>query len=160
MSAASSVIQPSRYEDSPELLVAGVNRTYTMENRGGIPQQWDEFAPRLGTIPGQVGRNAYGVCWNFTPDFGFDYLTGIEIYGNELPPDFTTVSLPAGRYAVFTHDGPISTFPKTISAIWSDWAPTVTDIAHGSPCFERYTAEFDPATGRGTEVWVPLISPA
>ena len=68
-----------RFEERGELLIAGFNQSYTFESRDGIPAQWDRFAPNIGTVPEHTGHVAYGVCWNYQPGRGFDYLTGVEV---------------------------------------------------------------------------------
>lgn len=146
------------FVDAPERLISGRSQTYTRENRSEIPQQWRLFVPHIGTIPGQVGRTTYGVCWKSKSDGGFDYLTGVELNAaEELPKDFTCVRLPAGRYAVFTHDKHVSEIPVTVDAIWREWAPDCGLEIATTPWFERYTEAFDPQTGSGgIEIWVPL----
>ena len=143
-----------KLEKIPERVVAGHSQSYTPETRMGIPAQWTRFSSHLGKVPGQIGQMAYGVCSNFQPPCNFDYLTATAT----LPDGFTKITLPARRYVVFRHGGHVSELPKTIDAIWSNWAPECgLKIANAAPCFERYTPEFDPHTGRGgMELWVPL----
>jgi predicted transcriptional regulator YdeE len=149
---------PLRFENSREIVVAGLNHSYDAQSRRNIPQQWDRFAPHIGKVPGQTGAPTYGVCWNVKATDKFDYLAGVEVAPTtKLPPDFTRLSLPAGRYAVLTHEGHVSSLPQSIDKIWSQWAPdSGLKIAKG-PCFERYTDKFDPKSGTGAvEIWVPL----
>lgn len=151
-------LDPPRFENCRELLIAGPNATYTFESRGNIPAQWHSFAQHLGKIPGQVGKDAYGVCWNYKPGQGFDYLTGVEV-GNTagLPAGFSHVRLPAARYAVFAHQKHVSLIPQTIEAIWQKWLPNSGHEVTGAPSFERYTPEFNPQSGMGgTEIWLPI----
>jgi AraC family transcriptional regulator len=147
-----------RFETGQPLHIAGLNETYSFDTRGNIPSQWERFAPRIGSVPGQVGAVAYGVCWNYRPETGFDYLAGVEVQDADgLPPEYTRIDVPAGRYAVFTHSDHVSTLPKTIDTIWSQWVPDSGLKIAPTPSFERYTEEFDPGTGRGgMEVWVPI----
>jgi predicted transcriptional regulator YdeE len=153
-------IDPPRIERIPERLIAGVNESYTPQTRQNIPAQWCRFAPQIGSVPGEVAGNSYGVCWNTNPECGFDYLTGVEVTSAErLPEGFQTVAIPAGRYLVFTHSKHVSKLAEAIDAIWSKWLPNSQYQTAESPCFERYTAEFDPNAGTGgMEVWVPLKS--
>lgn len=147
-----------QYLDQGELHIAGLNATYTNESRVNIPAQWQRFGPHLGS-PLQIGHNSYGVCWNVKPGCGFDYLTGIEVADNAaLPQNFVSLKIPAQRYAVFTHTGPVATLPQTIDAIWTKWAPDAGLPIASSPCFERYTEAFDPVAGKGMEIWIPLGS--
>ena len=147
-----------RFEKVGELLIAGYNETYTFETRVNIPTQWQRFAPLINTVPTQIGKASYGVCWNFKPGHGFDYLTGVQVAEtSKLPADFTQVRIPEQRYAVFIHHKHYSAIPNTIEAIWNKWLPHSGYTAADSPSFERYTEEYDPKTGTGgTEIWVPL----
>jgi AraC family transcriptional regulator len=147
------------FQHGPDLLLAGLNVSYGKDTRAKIPQQWERLAPHLGKVPGQVGQDAYGVCHAAGPDGRFEYLAGVAVSSpDRLPEGFTTVKVDARRYAVFTHPGHVSTLPATIDTIWTKWAPDCgLAVAHGAPCFERYTPEFDPGTGLGgMEVWIPL----
>lgn len=146
------------FQRSGELVIAGLNRSYTMESRVGIPQQWEQFVPQAAGIPAKPGADFYGVCWNNKPNCAFDYLTGVEVAsGAKLPGGFTTVTVPAGRYAVFAHTAHVSALPKTIDVIWSKWVPECGLAVAEAPCFERYTSEFNSRTGLGgMEIWIPL----
>jgi len=151
-------LEMPKFVDSPKLLIAGLNETYTFEARDGIPKQWLKFAPQIGKVPGQKGTSSYGVCWNFKPGTGFDYLSGVEVAdASKLPKDFTQVRLDAQRYAVFPHLEHFTKIPETIDGIWKKWLPDSGLKAAEAPCFERYTEEFNPQTGKGgTEIWVPI----
>lgn len=149
-----------RFEDGQELLIAGLNGSYTFETRNQIPAQWEKLCPLMGNIPGQVGQMSYGVSWNCVTAVSFDYLCGVEVSGQEpLPADLTQLRIPAARYAVFVHPHHVSKLTETIDAIWRKWLPDSGLQASDGSCFERYTAEFDPQTGMGgMEIWVPLKS--
>lgn len=156
--AKSIGLETPRFENGREFNVAGFNEKYTGDTRMNIPKQWDRFAPQLGKVPGQVDQTAYGVCWNFTPNCGFDYLTGVEVAGStKLPAEFKTIKLMPHRYIVFTHKGHISSLPNTLTTIHKQWEPDCGLKLAQAPMFERYTDKFDPKTGTGeVEIWVPL----
>lgn len=147
-----------RFEDHSELLIAGLNETYTFETRIRIPAQWEKFVPRIGKVPGQIGTNSYGVCWNYKPNCGFDYLSGVEVQSeSDLPAGFTHVRIPAQRYAIFTHKQHVSTIAATIDSVWTKWLPESGFQPAESPAFERYSVAFNPQTGMGgMELWIPL----
>ncbi|MCA9052760.1 MAG: GyrI-like domain-containing protein [Planctomycetaceae bacterium] len=142
--------------------VAGTLRRYTCETRVQIPQQWEQFVPISGSIAGRVGTDHFGVCCRATSDGAFDYITGVQVAADAATPvQLQTVDLPQGRYAVFPHTRHVSAIPETIDAIWSKWAPDCgLKLDHTAPCFERYTSDFDDATGLGgMEIWIPLMTP-
>ena len=158
MRAQSLGLGAPRFENGREMLIAGLNASYTLATRGEIPAQWERFAPAIGKVTGQIGENAYGVCWNSQPECAFDYLAGVEVSQvTGLPSDFTHVKLAARRYAVFTHSKHVSKVVDTLDAIWSKWLPESGFKPSAAPCFERYTSEFNPETGfGGTEIWIPI----
>lgn len=158
-------LEPPRFEDGKPLLIAGLRKTYTPAAMRGIPMQWQAFASHIGKIPGQVGRTTYGICWQGANSADIEYLSGVEVSTFAgIADDFTVVSLPAAKYAVFPHRAHVSKLYETCDAI-SRWLP---DSGHQSAAatdaetpafFERYSEEFDPRTGMGgLEVWVPLQS--
>lgn len=146
-----------RFERGKEMLVAGLNESYTFETRVKIPMQWERFVPHLGKVPGQVGSHSYGVCWNVTAS-GFQYLSGVEVKeGSKVPAAFVSVSLAAREYVVFTHAEHVSAIGATIDKIWNQWVPQSGLKIAQAPCFERYTEEFNPHTGMGgMEIWLPV----
>lgn len=88
-------LEPPRYENARAYLIAGLTARYSQQSKAGIPAQWQRFLPHLGRVPGQVGKVAYGVCYN-TDDTGqFDYLCGVEV------ADFAR--LPAGLALSLIH---------------------------------------------------------
>lgn len=148
------------FQDRSSVTIAGINQSYSMATRAAIPQQWERFVPLMNSIPGKVGSTSYGVCWQTKPNCDFDYLTGVEVANTGKPfPEFTSVTLDAGRYAVFSHTDHVSAIPKTIDTIWSKWVPDCGLSIAKSPCFECYTSDFNPHTGTGgIEIWIPLQS--
>jgi predicted transcriptional regulator YdeE len=147
-----------RFEASREMSIAGINESYDAESRVKIPAQWERFAPQIGKVPGQVGKDSYGVCWNCRPGCVFDYLTGVEVADtSKVSSGFTSVKVPARRHAVLAYEGNVSNLPQAIEKIWSEWVPESGLKIADAPCFERYTEEFNPKTGSGgIEIWIPL----
>jgi AraC family transcriptional regulator len=147
-----------RFEAGKTRVIAGLNESYTFENRVNIPRQWDRFVPHIGKVPGQIGQISYGVCWNFSPGKGFDYLSGVEVEeGSKLPAELKTLPLAAREYAVFTHSDHVSTIGNTIDKIWNTWVPQAGLKVATAPWFERYTEAFNAQTGTGgMEIWIPL----
>ena len=156
-------LEPPCLENGRALLIAGLQSHYTAETMKDLPAQWQRFAPHIGKIRGQMGRATYGICWQPREGSGIEYLTGVEVSGFVgLPGEFTVASIPAQRYAVFSHRGHVSKLYETCDAI-SRWLPESgyqhSDEAETPAFFERYTEEFNPQTGiGGMEVWVPLKS--
>jgi AraC family transcriptional regulator len=51
-------------------------------------------------------------------------------------------TVPAGRYAVFTHRGPIADFHLTVRKIWKEWLPASGLEPTGAPDVEVYDERF------------------
>lgn len=151
-------LDPPRFEQGKELIIAGLNRHFTQETRAQIPDLWMKFVPSLGKIPTQKGSLTYGVCHGEDNKGGFDYMAGVEVQNtSNLPSGFTHLKIPAHRYAVFSHSKHVSELPKTLDAIYCKWLPNSGLEAANAPFFELYTEEFCPDKGMGgIEVWVPL----
>jgi AraC family transcriptional regulator len=152
-------LQAPRFETGKAMLVAGVGERYTWESGGpAIPGQWHRFHQSVESIPGRVGRVAYGVCCNGDDSGNFDYIAGVEVSDfSDLPREFSRVRIPEQRYAVFTHRDHISSIRRTVNTIWNHWLPASGLNAADAPSFERYDENFDPLTGNGgLEIWVPV----
>ena len=153
-----TLLEAPRLATSSRMLVAGLNRTFNNANSAGIPGQWQEFSAYIGRIAGQVGKAAYGVIHNFDDDGRFDSLCGVEVgsvAGIEAP--LSCVEIPAMTYAVFRHDGHVSTIRGTWNAVWNEGLKGAGLTPIGKLFFERYGEEFDAQTGwGGCELWVPI----
>jgi Uncharacterized protein conserved in bacteria len=164
MEKSSVVKLEPRFENGRAMLIAGYGKHYTSETMDDIPQQWQRFAVHLGHVPNQVEHVAYGVCSNpVKSPFSFDYTTGVEISsGADVPSDFTTIDIPALRYAIFSHEGHISKIRDTIDAIWNKWLPTSGHAPVAAKpdlpyMLERYGEGYDPQKGMGdVELWIPV----
>lgn len=152
-------IAPARFEDGKAMLLAGLCQHYTPDTMAGIAAQWQQFAPRIDSMTDRTGTADYGAVVSRAGQPGFDYWTVLEVTdATRLPADFTTLQVPAQRYAVFTHDGPVSTLCETVNAAFHRWLPRSGLQVAGTPDFlERYGADFDPDAGVGDlEIWVPV----
>ncbi|MBC8136621.1 MAG: AraC family transcriptional regulator [Fibrella sp.] len=159
VSEPSADFAPSRFENGAAMVLAGVTQHYTYDSMGAIPAQWQQFGPRIGTVPERTGTADYGVVVSTPGQPDFDYLTVFEVSDTTgLPADFTTMEIPAQRYAVFPHTGHVSTVCETIDAIFRKWLPKSGFEVTGKPdLLERYGENFNPATGAGDiEIWVPI----
>jgi AraC family transcriptional regulator len=157
-------LEAPRMESGRALRIAGFREHYTSETMKNIPELWMRFGPHIGSIPGQVGHVAYGLCFNALNPDGMEYMTGVEVSSSSgLDGAFGVVTIPAQKYAVFSHREHVSKLFETLDAIHK-WLPgsglEVAGGTAGAPdFFERYSEEFDPRTGLGgMEVWVPIKS--
>src|SRR5215470_8854841 len=159
-------LQPPTIETKGNLIIAGFRERYPGGNMDGVLTQWQRFAPHIGKMPGETSLCAYGLCFNTSDSArNFEYMTGVEVSGADgVPSEFTIVTIPAQRYAVFLHHGHISQLRATFDAVWNkglaESGYKMVKAAAGAPdFFEFYTNAFDPATLSGTvEIWIPIES--
>jgi AraC family transcriptional regulator len=151
---------PPRFVDGPAMTIAGLSEAHDRMKPEGIPAQWQRFNHYLGHIPDSIPEAAYGVLTGVFEDTdAFRCLSGLEIqHTSRLQPELTAITLPAQRYAVFTHTGHVSKMRTTVNTIFNRWVPDLAIETGDFPSFiERYGLEFDPATGTGdVELWVPM----
>lgn len=105
---------------------------------------WGRLNPRAEEIPLR-GECAYGVCLMQpgAPDGVFEYVAGFKVDKDAVPPkDMIVIDVPANRYAVFAHRGPLETLQKTYHAIITDWFPRSGFQLVGGYNMEVYTDEF------------------
>ncbi|MET1079585.1 MAG: AraC family transcriptional regulator [Pseudomonas sp.] len=147
-----------RFEQGPALLIAGLSERFTFDTNEGIPTLWSRFARQIETLPGRLGWVTYGLCCNPGEDGSFEYLAGVQVRRLEdLPAHFTRLKLPARRYAVFTHQGPVTTLHQTVHVLWNHWLPASGLRVADAPEFERYSEDFNPLAGTGVvDIWIPL----
>jgi AraC family transcriptional regulator len=151
-------LTPPRFEVQKGLLLAGLIERYDCQAPQGIPNQWQQFVPYLGNIPGQVGKTTYGVSFHFDSDSNFDYVSGVEVSDErELPAGLEHLRIGEQRYAVFTHAGHVAGIRSTCMTIWSKWFPESGHQPANAPMIERYGESFNGLTGLGgLEIWVPI----
>jgi AraC family transcriptional regulator len=154
----SYALSEPRFVDGEELLIVGLGERFTTETAQGIAGLWQRFEPYIGRIPRQQGGETFGVCCNPGEDGSFEYIAGVLVsHASEVPAGLTLQRLAARRYAVFLHQGHISSIHETFNAIFQRWLPSAGGQAAAAPEFERYSADFDPMAGTGkVEIWLPL----
>ena len=131
---------PIRIEQGRAMLLGGLRRHHPFE-QGDFAGQWHDLSALL-PLPGQLGEHAYGVICAAT-DTHREYLGGVAIAPQ--------------TYAIFLHQGHVTTLPHT-------WRQALAWLAQSDyqsaqqPDFERYGARFDAATGSGeVEIWLAVI---
>jgi AraC family transcriptional regulator len=146
-----------RIVDADEMFFVGIGERFEYDQMGGIPALWQRFNQHVGSIQGEVPGAAYGICTNADAG-GLDYICAVEVKDfSDVDRELTRLRVPAQRYAVFAHGGPIVEIRTVIRAIWGEWLPSSPHESADGPSFERYGKGFDPVTGDGGfEIWVPI----
>lgn len=131
--------------------LVGRSGRFDMESRTRIPALWDDTVSDW--YDAMIGGPTYGVCSDFNDAGGFTYTVA---FPGEAAEGLDQLTLPGGTYAVFAHEGHISTISRTWDAIFAKWAPEAEyDLLNG-PEFELYDADFDPKGEGKVAVWVPV----
>ena len=91
-----------------------------------LPPLWDAFLARMGDIADRAAgsaRLAYGLLRPMDDNSDqLQYVACVPVTGAAAaPPGMVTLSLPAARYACFTHHGPVSALDHTVNYAYSSW---------------------------------------
>lgn len=153
-------LEPEFLEMQEKCLVA-LSRDYTIETRTDITELWHLFWAKEWQFKGIEEQAAYGVSYSMLPDGRFSYAAGrnIDPIPDPLPEGACTVTLSAGRYAVFRAQGPVSDIPKLFDAIFSQWLPNSGEKQREGAVFERYPYDENGSPESMIyEIWVPVTS--
>jgi AraC family transcriptional regulator len=169
---AMAKLVPTRFEEKDALLVAGLCGEFNQTTSYDIPELWGRLGPqvegvpgRVDGVPGRVDGVSYGVCFDSETPGSFHYLAGVEVTGaNGLPSGFTTVRVPAGRYAVFAPVGGLAGLREAWKGAFA-WVPKAGYRLTGGPQVEWYSADFEPAREEraeagSVEIWLPVVEVA
>ncbi|HPP74677.1 MAG TPA: GyrI-like domain-containing protein [Armatimonadota bacterium] len=135
-------------------------------SNGEIPKLWENFLPRIEEIKNQSGECVcYGVCECLCEGEckcgcggDFSYIAAREVSSfDDVPEGMITRTIPASKYAVFTHKGLLESLNKTFEDIYSKWIPAAGLEIAGSYDFEYYDEQFkDFAPDSELDIYVPV----
>lgn len=151
-------IEPPRFEIRPAMVFAGLTQRHQMSNPAGLPGQWQRFQPYIGNIDGAIAGAAYGLVGEIA-DNEFEYVVAVEMRpGAEVPAELERVTVPALKWARFTHGGDLSTIRQTIGAAEQWLTANGHEASQASYSFlEYYGPGFDARSGSGDiEIWFGL----
>ena len=151
-------LEPEFVTAEEKHLVA-LSREFTMDTRTEIPAMWHDFWSREWQLEGTEEPAAYGVSYSMQPDGSFSYAVGRNIVPTpkQLPEEACTVTLSAGRYAVFRNKGPVTEMPALFDAIFSQWLPNSGETQREGAVFERYPYDDNASPeSMAYEIWVPM----
>lgn len=146
-----------------EIYVAGIRGTAALDNLFSL---WEQFGEKLGGIPHKhLSTRTFGVCeyLDNIPVANYDMelteVIGVEVtsFGN-MPTDIIVKTIPAGKYAVFTHKGSLSDILKTYQYIWGTWAMLTSETIDNRDDFELYDERFSGRENDNSEVdiYIPI----
>ncbi len=151
--------------DRGEELVVGMADSFHEGEHKEIGELWPKFMARVSEIHDTKSGYTLGVCAASHPDVKlqdgdtFVYIAAMPVKDLENPPKgMVAMKIPASKYAVFTHKGPISELPHTIRYIWGTWVPRNSDRhKKNAPDLEIYDERFNPKTLDGEfDIYVPI----
>jgi len=130
-----------------ETKVVGIARQYREEDLD-IETLWSAFRPDVFQITNRVGEDAFGIYEEYRENdggVGFSYVCSVEVADfDHVPKGMIARTIPAQRYAVFRHLGPLSSLPETLKYIWGSWLPKSDYSYLESPDFELYSPATEP----------------
>ncbi len=110
-------------------------------------------------------KSIYGVCFGVCDGCGvnpegnsekFPYLIGWEAKkGASVPSGLVEMTVPGGKYAVFTVEGG-KEIQDAVSRIYGSWLPASSHELSDSPVLEKYPADWTGARGASMEIWLPV----
>ncbi len=128
---------------------------------------WKEFVSRQGEIENKKNTGYYSLqvypeglkMADFTETTTFERWAAVEVGAfDKIPEGMEKKVLTGGKYAVFTHVGPIKTFVETSNYIYSDWLPAskymLDTRAHFERLGDKYYGPEHPESEE--EIWVPI----
>ena len=157
--AAPRALEPPRIEEVGELCLACLRARLSLGALQGIPAMWQRFMTLYPLVETRGGEIPLGLSSPIEGDGSFDYGCAVEIgSASGLPKELTVLRLPPRRYAVFRHEGHVSTLPGSYAAIWNEVLPTRGWTTPEAYTLERHDPSFDPATGEGgVSIWAPIV---
>ncbi|MAQ75079.1 MAG: GyrI-like domain-containing protein [Aquimarina sp.] len=148
-------------------IIIGLSDSMSLSNNKTI-DLWRKFMPRRNEVLSDQKNYLYDIkvyeehqdFKHFTPQTIFTKYVGIESLSSEnVPVEMEVFIIPEGRYAVFLHKGPASTFHKTLNYIYTDWLPQSEYVLDYRPHFEKIKEGYDPNDiNAEEEVWIPIKS--
>lgn len=116
-----------------------------------IPEIWKAFMPRSEEIKNRVNDKVfYGVC-EYDPAMKdncnccgeFTELVCVEANSLDVIPEgMVGRVIPAAKYAVFTHKGPLANLPETYNYIYGPWKKDSDYEMAEADVFEYYDERF------------------
>jgi AraC family transcriptional regulator len=148
-----------------EIKVIGLQYIGNNQN-GEIPKLWESLFQRIHEIKNGIHYGAcYGICECICEGeckcgSGGDFLYVACIEGtslDDIPEGMVGKTIPASKYAVFTHKGSLEALQTTLMNIYTKWIPAAGLEPCGKHMFELYDERFDDFSEKSElEIYVPV----
>jgi AraC family transcriptional regulator len=133
-----------------------------------IPMLWNKLHRCKNTLPNRtapnylVGLNRYGENFSYEGKQPvFDYYAAVEVSTPDpVPPKMEAITLPAGKYVVFTFRGKTQdSLQPVMDHIYKTWLPESTCRLNEQARYDlaRYGEITDEKGQAEIEVWLPIL---
>ncbi len=151
-----------REDKMGELIMVGLEITDTMEQEAYM-KLWAKFFEISEKIPNAIGDAYYGVSFSSNNAEGKDawgYMVAAEVKSPEgIPQEFVVRKIPARRYIVFEHKGPIQTISNLYQYIYGVYSQSGKHNILAAETLERYDHRYlEDSENSLMEIWVPIHS--
>jgi AraC family transcriptional regulator len=146
-----------KFIDLPEKKVIGMGVKFISilspdkNNMKTIPALWGQFMLQMSRITNQVGRACFGLVEPLPDTAGKShkdemfYIAAAEVADfDSVPTGMIHRTIPAGRYASFTHTGNLMGLENTMNQIYNVWLPNSGVQLRNAPHLEFYDHRFIP----------------
>jgi len=162
LAADTSNIPPLRLEEKASFNLMG-KALRDSRDPGTLLMLWLDFFKVESSVPKPVpgveyGLYAFGKGQPPTTDKQLIYMAGYEVPSRAIKPKkLEATTIPAAKYAVFEHHGPVSKVLTTIENIFQAWLPAHKLKPAAQFYFERYDARHKVESPESViEIWVPV----
>ncbi|MEN9335656.1 MAG: hypothetical protein RLZZ500_643 [Bacteroidota bacterium] len=146
----------------PESHFVGLSRSFSFLNYQ-VGELWQSFMPRRHEIQNTVNSNLYNVQVN-PENYNFDPATVFQKWAvkavpatDNLPEGMQVLTIPAGKYAVFTYRGDGSNVADFFRAIYSQWLPQAGLQWENRPQFEVLGEQYKKSSPDSEElIYIPI----
>jgi AraC family transcriptional regulator len=137
--------------EKPAFSVVGITDTIHLDSslppsENAIAKLWGQFVKRIPEVPGQLGWRSFGLMLqnpDNPPGAPFDYTAAVQIYQDgDIPEGMTRIEVPAARYIVLTHRGPLDGISDAFEHFWGHWLPNSPYDFDGGTRTGKYEFEF------------------
>lgn len=138
------------FEELPAFSFVGPDDLIPNEDKSRIGSLWGDLFHQSDSIQNRIEGTCYGISHDVR-ESGFRYMAAFAVSAEgELPTGFTQLDVPASRYAVFEHEGDVTTFADSIGYIFGVWLPASGEnLIENHVLIERYGPGFNGATMSG-----------
>jgi len=137
--------------EKPAFSAVGITETIHFDSsvppsENAIAKLWSRFNARNPEIQGQVGWRGFGLMLQNSdnpPGAPFEYTAAVQIHQDfDIPEGMTRIEVPAARYIVLTHRGPLDGIGDAFGHFWGHWLPNSPYEYDGGTRTGKYEFEF------------------